>query len=50
MVGKLQTNKVKFALQVFDFIHSVDNIKLAKKISEEQKNIKKNLKFLYKLI
>ena len=37
MVGKLQTNKVKTALKVFDFIHSLDNLKLAKKISEEQK-------------
>ena len=40
MVGKLQTNKVKFALQIFDFIHSLDNLKLARKISEEQKNYK----------
>jgi len=37
MVGKLQTNKVKIALKVFDFIHSLDSLKLAKKISEEQK-------------
>ena len=37
MVGKLQTNKVKFALRIFDYIHSLDSIKLAKKISEEQK-------------
>ena len=37
MVGKLQTNKVKFVLPFFDFIHSLDNLKLAKKISEEQK-------------
>ncbi len=37
MVGKLQTNKVKFVLPLFDFIHSLDNIKLARKISEEQK-------------
>ena len=37
MVGKLQTNKVKFVLPLFDFIHSLDSIKLAKKISEEQK-------------
>ena len=36
MVGKLQTNKVKFALPLFDFIHSLDNEKLAKKISIEQ--------------
>ena len=37
MVGKLQTNKVKFVLPLFDFIHSLDSLKLAKKISEEQK-------------
>ena len=37
LVGKLQTNKVKHALKIFDFIHSLDNLKLAKKISEEQK-------------
>ena len=37
MIGKLQTNKVKFVLPLFDFIHSLDNLKLAKKISEEQK-------------
>ena len=37
LVGKLQTNKVKLALKIFDFIHSLDNLKLAKKISEEQK-------------
>jgi len=37
MVGKLQTNKVKFVLPLFDFIHSLDNLKLAKKIAEEQK-------------
>ena len=37
LVGKLQTNKVKIALKIFDFIHSLDNLKLANKISEEQK-------------
>ena len=37
LIGKLQTNKVKFVLPLFDFIHSLDNLKLAKKISEEQK-------------
>ena len=42
LVGKLQTNKVKFALKLFDFIHSLDSEKLAKKIAEEQ--IKQNLK------
>jgi len=39
MVGKLQTNKVKSALEIFDYIHSLDNIKLAKKISDEQKKL-----------
>ena len=36
MIGKLQTNKVKFAVKLFDYIHSIDSEKLAKKISEEQ--------------
>ena len=44
MVGKLQTNKVKFAVQIFDYIHSVDNEKLAKKIADEQKKINKKIK------
>ena len=40
LMGKLQTNKVKLAIKLFDFIHSLDNEKLAKKISQEQKIIK----------
>ena len=44
MIGKLQTNKVKFAVQLFDFIHSVDSEKLAKKISDEQLKINKKIK------
>ena len=44
MVGKLQTNKVKFAVGLFDYIHSLDNIKLAKKISLEQKKLNKKIK------
>lgn len=43
MIGKLQTNKVKFAVKIFDYIHSVDNEKLAKKIADEQTKIKKNI-------
>ena len=35
MVGKLQTNKVKYAMKIFDYIHSVDSIKLINKIAEE---------------
>ncbi len=42
LIGKLQTNKVKFVLPLFDYIHSLDNFKLANKIAEEQ--IKKNFK------
>jgi len=42
LIGKLQTNKVKNSLKLFDFIHSLDNEKLARKISDEQK--KQNLK------
>ena len=44
MIGKLQTNKVKFAVKLFDYIHSVDSQKLAKKIADEQYKIKKNIK------
>ena len=43
MIGKLQSNKVKQAVSIFDFIHSVDSIKLANKISEEQNKQNKNL-------
>ena len=42
LIGKLQTNKVKFALPIFDYIHSLDSVKLAEKISSEQE--KKNVK------
>ena len=44
MLGKLQTNKVKFALSIFDFIHSLDNEKLAQKIASEQKKYEKKPK------
>ena len=36
LIGGLQTNKVKFALKIFDYIHSLDNEKLANKIADEQ--------------
>ena len=36
LIGRLQTNKVKFALKIFDYIHSLDSEKLANKISDEQ--------------
>ena len=44
MIGKLQTNKVKYAVKLFDYIHSVDSKKLAKKIADEQNKIKKKIK------
>ena len=44
MIGKLQTNKVKLALKLFDYIHSVDTEKLAKKIADEQEKINKKIK------
>ena len=44
MIGKLQTNKVKLAVKIFDYIHSVDNLKLAEKIAIEQKKINRNIK------
>jgi len=49
MLGKLQTNKVKLALKIFDFIHSLDNIKLAQKISEEQKKYIKKPKIFIQI-
>ena len=44
LIGKLQTNKVKFAVKIFDYIHSLDNEKLAKKISDEQQKQNKKPK------
>jgi len=44
MIGKIQTNKVKFLLPLFDYVHSLDNLKLAKKISDEEVKKKKKLK------
>jgi pyridoxal phosphate enzyme (YggS family) len=49
MIGKLQSNKVKYAVKLFDYIHSLDSIKLAKKISEEQNKINKNLKLFIQI-
>ena len=44
LIGRLQTNKVKFAIKIFDYIHSLDNEKLAKKIADEQKKQNKKPK------
>ena len=44
MVGKLQTNKVKVALNIFDYIHSVDNYKLGEKIVKYEKELNKKIK------
>ena len=44
MLGKLQTNKVKFAVDIFDYIHSLDNLKLANKLADEIKKKNKDIK------
>ena len=44
MIGKLQTNKVKYAISLFDYIHSLDSLKLAEKISNEQLKQNKKVK------
>ena len=44
MIGNLQKNKVKLAVSIFDYIHSLDNLKLAEKISNEQLKQNKNIK------
>ena len=44
MIGKLQTNKVKVALNIFDYIHSVDNYKLGEKIVKYEKELNKKIK------
>ena len=49
MIGKLQTNKVKYVIPLFDYIHSLDNLKLAEKIALEQKKINKNLKIFIQI-
>ena len=49
LIGKLQTNKVKFAVRIFDYIHSLDNEKLAKKISEEQEKQNKKPKIFIQI-
>jgi PLP dependent protein len=49
MIGKLQTNKVKFAVKLFDYIHSVDNKKLAQKIADEQKKVSKKIKIFIQI-
>ena len=45
MIGKLQSNKAKNAVEIFDYIHSLDNQKLADALEKNQKKINKNLKY-----
>ena len=45
MIGKLQSNKVKDAIKVFDYIHSLDNQKLADACAKHQKNLNRNLEY-----
>ena len=45
MIGKLQSNKAKDAVKLFDYIHSLDNQKLADALSKYQKNLNKNIQY-----
>jgi len=45
MIGKLQSNKAKDAVKLFDYIHSVDNQKLAEALAKHQANLNRNLKY-----
>ena len=45
MVGKLQSNKAKNAVEIFDYIHSLDNQKLADLLHKNEKNLGKKLKY-----
>tara|TARA_B110000444_G_C18572338_1_gene469969 strand:- start:55 stop:705 length:651 start_codon:yes stop_codon:yes gene_type:complete len=45
MIGKLQSNKAKDAVKLFDYIHSLDNQKLADALAKNEKNLNKNLKY-----
>ena len=45
MIGKLQTNKAKDALKIFDYIHSLDNQKLADALAKHQKNMNKSIEY-----
>ena len=45
MIGKLQSNKAKDAVKLFDYIHSVDNQKLADALAKHQTNFNRNLKY-----
>ena len=45
MIGKLQTNKVKDAVKIFDYIHSLDSQKLADSLAKHQASINKELKY-----
>lgn len=49
LIGKLQTNKVRIAINLFDYIHSLDTEKLAKKIANEQKKSLKKVKIFIQL-
>ncbi len=49
MLGKLQTNKAKFAVEIFDYIHSLDNLKLANKLANEIHNKNKKIKIFIQI-
>ena len=49
MIGKIQSNKVKIMMPLFDYLHSLDSLKLAQKISEEQKKFETKIKIFIQI-
>ena len=49
LIGKLQTNKAKYAVSLFDYIHSLDNFKLAQKLANEEIKQNKRLKYFIQI-
>ena len=49
MIGRLQSNKAKKAVELFDYIHSLDNIKLAKELSKRESEKNKKLNYFIQI-
>ena len=49
MIGKLQSNKAKKAVEIFDYIHSLDNLKLANKLAKEIHEKNKKIKLFIQI-
>ena len=47
MIGKLQSNKAKDAVKIFDYIHSLDNQKLADSLAKHQRSLNKDIQYKF---